>query len=476
MTLRNDFLWGGAISANQAEGAYLEDGKGLSSFDVLPMNDRRLKEVILDQSNILNEENQHYPSRTGINFYHTYKEDIQLLAEMGLNSFRFSISWSRIFPNGDDVEPNEAGLAFYENILKELKKHQMEPVVTISHFDVPMHLVEAYGGWHNRQLVDLYTRYAEILMTRYEEYVRYWIPFNEMNMIMHIPFIGAGLTFLSDENRLEKKYQAAHHQLLANARTIEIGKKINPDFQFGCMMAAGKTYAYTCDPEDVFAALESDKHNLFFSDIQVRGAYPTYIDYYFKEQNIHVEMKEQDSAILQENTVDFVSFSYYSSACTAASVEGLEKNAMNGSDTVKNPYLPESGSVWQVDPRGLRITMNQLADRYQKPLFIVENGLGTQDVLEESGEINDDYRIEYMDGHIRNMIEAVEQDGIDLIGYLPWGCIDLVSVSEGRISKRYGMIYVDADDYGQGTMKRSKKKSFSWYRDVIQSNGENLFN
>lgn len=475
MILNKDFLWGGAISANQSEGCYLDYGKGLSQFDNLPLNENRLKEVFLDKDNILNEKDQYYPSHIGNKFYENYKEDIAKLAELGFKCFRFSISWPRIFPTGEEHEPNIKGLEFYDNIIKELKKHNIEPLITISHFDMPFYLVENYGGWADRRVVDLYLKYSETIMRRYKDDVKYWIPFNEMNMIMHIPYIGGGLTFKSNENRLQKKYQATHHQLLANALTVKIGKEINKDFKFGCMLAAGKTYAYTCKPEDVFAALEHEKHNLFFSDVQVRGEYPRYIKHYFKENNIDLIVEENDFKILKSNTVDFVSFSYYSSACSAAKDEGLEKSQANGAETIRNPYLPKSNSVWQNDPLGLRITMNQLYDRYQLPLFIVENGLGTQDKLSEVGTIEDDYRIDYMREHIKNMMLAVKEDGIELVGYIMWGCIDLTSVSDGRMSKRYGVIYVDSDDYGNGSFKRIIKKSGYWYKTVIESNGEILF-
>ncbi|MEK5253621.1 6-phospho-beta-glucosidase [Paenibacillus sp. FSL F4-0125] len=474
MKLSRDFLWGGAISAIQTEGAHLEDGKGLSNFDVLPMNDRRLKDVMMDEDNIFTEEGQHYPSHTGIHFREHYKEDIAMLAEMGINAFRFSISWPRLFPNGDEATALESGLAFYESILDELEKHNIEPVITISHFDLPMHLVEHYGGWASRQVVGFYVNYAKTLLSRFGHRVKYWIPFNEMNMVLHIPFIGGGLTFTAADNKLEKKYQAAHHQLLANALTVEAGKQMVPGIQFGCMLAAGKTYPYTCKPEDVFASLESDKHTLFFSDVQVYGKYPNYIAPYFAKHKINIHTEPGDFEILKNNTVDFVSFSYYSSACTAASTEGLETRRTNGFETVKNPYLPPSGSVWQIDPIGLRITMNQLYDRYRIPLFIVENGLGIADEPDKDFHVQDDYRIEYLSNHLRNMKDAVEQDGVELIGYLSWGCIDLVSVSEGKMSKRYGYIYVDADDYGNGTFKRYKKASYHWYKKVIESNGECL--
>lgn len=478
MKINKEFLWGGAISANQAEGAFQEGNKGLSSFDVLPMDERRLQPVYLDEDNILDCEGSvagkdfYYPSRAGIDFYHRYREDIALLAELGIRCFRLSISWPRIFPNGDEEQPNEEGLAFYEDVLKELKKHGIEPVVTISHFDVPLNLVKHYGGWHSRELVGFYVRYATLLMERFRESVTYWIPFNEMNMILHIPFIGGGLTFRHGENIEQKKYQAAHHQLLANAMTIQAGRRISEKFRFGCMLAAGKTYAYTCKPEDVFAAMVHERENLFFSDIQVYGRYPAYAKHYFEEHQIRIGMEEKDLEILQVNTVDFVSFSYYSSACSAAKEEGIEKTAANGPDTLRNPYLPEAAGVWQNDPLGLRITLNQLYERYRLPLFIVENGLGTKDQAGSLSQVEDDYRIAYLRDHLQCMIKAMCEDGVELMGYLTWGIIDLISVSDGTLSKRYGLVYVDGDDYGNGSRNRYKKKSFDWYKKVIETDGE----
>ncbi|WP_067843043.1 glycoside hydrolase family 1 protein [Amphibacillus sediminis] len=475
MTWKDSFLWGGAISANQTEGHFNADGRGLTNFDILPMEPKRLDDVYLDQDNIINQSYHFYSGRHGNNFYETYESDIELLAELGVNSFRLSVAWSRIFPTGEEESPNERGLQFYENIFKKLKEKKIEPIVTISHFDMPLYLIKKYGGWFSRKVVDLYVNYATVVMKRFSDYVQYWIPFNEMNMIMHIPFIGAGLTFTKNENKLAKKYQATHHQLLANAKVIQIGRQINSNFKFGCMMAAAKTYPYTCKPEDVFSAFESDKYNLIFSDVQVKGKYPNFLATFFEKNQIHLQTEQEDFEILKNNTVDFLSFSYYSSACSVAKDSDVEKVKTNGPDTVKNPYLPASNSVWQVDPLGLRITLNQLYDRYELPLFIVENGLGTYDDQFVDGRIHDDYRVNYLKEHLKNMVLAVEEDGVELIGYLMWGIIDLVSVSEGKMSKRYGLIYVDADDQGHGTYKRYRKDSFYWYQKVVESNGDYLF-
>lgn len=474
MALNTGFLWGGALSANQTEGSFTKEGRGLTNFDMLPMESCRLKDVVMDRENFLENEYDYYSGRKGIDFYNRYKEDISLLSELGVNSFRISLAWSRIFPNGDEEEANEAGLQFYEKVLKEMKAHRIEPIVTISHFDLPLALIKKYGGWSNRKLIDFYLKFSETVMKRYKKLVKFWIPFNEMNMTMHIPFIGAGVTFTSDENRLEKKYQAAHHQLVANALTIKLGREISDKFQFGCMMAAGKTYAYTCQPEDVFAAFENDRNNYFFSDVQVKGHYPKLMLAYFKQKDIKIMKELSDEDVLANNTVDFLSFSYYASACSAAGDKDVEKIKTNGPDTIKNPYLPDTNSVWQSDPLGLRITLNSLYDRYELPLFIVENGLGTYADQLENDKVHDSYRIDYMQTHLRNMLAAVEEDGVELIGYLAWGLIDLVSVSEGKMSKRYGVIYVDADDQGNGSYNRYRKDSFEWYQKVIRTNGENL--
>lgn len=476
MKRETQFLWGGAISAAQSEGNYLADGRQPSNFDYLPLDDRRLKAVYKNQADsiLASTGDEIYPGRNGNDFYHHYREDIGLLKELGVNSFRFSISWSRIFPTGEEEQPNEAGLKFYEDLLSELEKQQMEPIVTLSHFEIPVHLVKKYNGWEDRKVIDFFLHYGKTVMTRFKGRIKYWIPFNEMNMVLHIPFIGGGILFEEGKDNLSMQYQAGHHQLLANALIIQVGKEIDPANQFGAMLAAGKTYAYTCDPKDVFAALQQERENLLFSDVQVFGEYPKFFAHYIVEKNLKLRIDQEDDEILKKNTVDFVSFSYYSSACTAAEESGIDRVATNGYTTLRNPYLPKGKSVWQDDPLGLRITLNQLQDRYHKPLFIVENGIGTQDEFAD-GNVQDDYRIHYLREHIKNMLLAVEEDGIDLMGYLMWGIIDLPSVSEGKISKRYGVIYVDQDDQNKGTHQRYKKDSFAFYQKIILSNGAVVF-
>ena len=469
-----NFLWGGALAANQCEGGYKEGGKGLTTVDLCPAgaNRRKVMEGKIDVLKPL--ENEYYPSHEAIDFYHRYKEDIALFGEMGFKCLRVSIAWSRIFPNGDEETPNEEGLKYYDSMFDEMRKYGIEPVVTICHFDTPIGIIEKFGGWKNRKFIDFYLNFCKAIFTRYKDKVKYWMTFNEINMILHLPFLGAGVRFEEGENELQIKYQSAHHELIASALATKMAHEIIPGSMVGCMLAAGEFYPYSCNPEDVLLAKEKDRENLFFIDVQSRGEYPGYAKRFLRENGIEIEFGENDKEILKNNTVDFIGFSYYSSRCASTDPEILKgQTAGNVFKTVRNPHLKVSEWGWQIDPLGLRITCNSLYDRYQKPLFIVENGLGANDVIEEDGSINDDYRIEYLREHIKAMKEAVI-DGVDLIGYTPWGCIDIVSASTGEMKKRYGFIYVDKDNEGNGTLERRKKKSFYWYKDVINSNGENL--
>ncbi|BCG07941.1 MULTISPECIES: 6-phospho-beta-glucosidase [Buttiauxella] len=467
-----DFLWGGAIAANQAEGAYLEGGKGLTTVDTIPHGKDRLSVKLGIEKRFSLRDDEYYPSHVGIDFYHRYKEDIALMAEMGFTVFRTSIAWSRIYPNGDELTPNAEGIAFYRDMFAECKKYGIEPLVTLCHFDVPMHLVKEYGSWRNRKMVEFFTRYARTCFEAFDGLVKYWLTFNEINILLHSPYSGAGLVFEEGDNKEQVKYQATHHELLASALATKIAHEVNPDNQVGCMLAGGNFYPYSCKPEDVWAALEKDRENLFFIDVQARGAYPSYTKRVFREKGITLEIEPGDDEILK-NTVDFVSFSYYASRCASADMNDNNSNAANIVKSLKNPHIQASEWGWGIDPLGLRITMNMMYDRYQKPLFLVENGLGAKDVVNEQGEINDDYRISYLREHIKAMADAID-DGIPVMGYTSWGCIDLVAASTGEMSKRYGFVYVDRDDQGNGTLARTRKKSFYWYKKVIASNGADL--
>ncbi|CAJ0998284.1 Aryl-phospho-beta-D-glucosidase BglH [Sodalis praecaptivus] len=439
---------------------------------MLPLGPERLPVKLGQQKRFTLRDDEFYPSHQAIDFYHRYKEDIALMAEMGFRVFRTSIAWSRLFPQGDELSPNAQGIAFYRDLFTECRRHGIEPLVTLCHFDVPMHLVIEYGSWRSRKMVDFFTHFARTCFTAFDGLVKYWLTFNEINILLHSPFSGAGLVFAEGENVEQVKYQATHHELIASALATKIVHEVNPANQVGCMLAGGNFYPWSCKPEDVWAALEKDRENLFFIDVQARGAYPAWTARLFREKGIQVAMEEGDDAILR-HTVDFVSFSYYASRCASAEMNEQNSSAANVVKSLANPHVSRSEWGWGIDPLGLRITMNMMYDRYQKPLFLVENGLGARDEPDANGAINDDYRISYLREHILAMGEAIA-DGIPVIGYTTWGCIDLVAASTCEMSKRYGLVYVDRDDQGKGSLARSRKKSFWWYKKVIASNGADL--
>jgi 6-phospho-beta-glucosidase len=470
----DDFLWGGATAANQCEGGWQEDGRGIANVDVIPYGKDRFP-VMLGKMKMFSCDAAHsYPSHDAIDMYHHYKEDIALFAAMGFKCYRLSIAWTRIFPDGDEKTPNEAGLKFYDNIFDECRKYGIEPLVTLCHFDAPMHLIKEFGSWRSRKMVDCFVRYCRTVFERYKGKVKYWLTFNEINMLLHVPFMGAGLCFEECDNEEQIKYNAAHHELIASALAVKLAHEIIPGCKVGCMLAAGQYYPLTCRPEDVWAAFGEDRRNYFFIDVQSRGQYPSYALKMLEQKDIMIPMLNGDSEILKEGTVDFISFSYYSSRVGAAPDTERVQTGGNVFAGIKNPYLKASEWGWQIDPLGLRITMNNLYDRYQKPLFIVENGLGAADTVHDDGTVEDDSRIVYLREHIIEMEKAVVEDGVPLLGYTTWGPIDLISASTGEIKKRYGFIYVNKDDEDHGDLSRSKKKSFRWYKAVIQSNGETL--
>ena len=476
MPFREDFLWGGATAANQCEGGFDKGGRGLANVDVAPYGKDRLA-VITGKMKMFDFDKEHfYPSKDAIEMYSYYKEDIKLFAEMGFKVYRMSIAWSRIFPKGDEDKPNEEGLKFYEDVFRECLKYNIKPLVTITHFDCPMHLIKEYGGWKNRKVIKFYENLCHAIFNRYKGLVEYWLTFNEINMILHAPFMGAGLYFEEGENEEEIKYQASHHELVASAIATKIAHEVDKNNKVGCMLAAGIYYPYSSKPEDVLAAQQKNDEMYFFVDIQARGKYPNYALKKFERENLNIKIEKEDLELLKKYTVDFISFSYYSTRCAAFDMgkhaKGHEKD--NIMKDIKNPELKQTDWGWTVDPLGLRITLNDIYDRYQKPMFIVENGLGAYDKVDKNGYVEDDYRIDYLREHIKNMKDAVEIDGVDLLGFTTWGPIDLVSAGTGEMTKRYGFIYVDRDDFGNGTLKRSRKKSFYWYKKVIESNGEDL--
>lgn len=462
------FLWGGATAANQFEGAYNEDGKGLSVQDVTPQG---------GFGPITEEPTEDNLKLKGIDFYHRYKEDIALFAEMGFKVFRLSIAWSRIFPKGDELEPNEAGLAFYDRVFDELEKYGIEPLVTLSHYETPLHLAREYNGWANRDLISFYERYVRTVFERYQHRVKYWLTFNEVNSVLHAPFMSGGIVTPPEELSQQDLYQAVHHELVASALATKIADEINPEMKVGCMVLAMPAYPMTSHPLDQLAVRQFENQNYLFSDIHVRGKYPNYIKRYFKDNNIEIQFADGDEELLLNHTVDFISFSYYMSVAQAHNPEAYTSGKGNIMGGITNPYLEASEWGWQIDPVGLRLVLNDFYDRYQLPLFIVENGLGAKDMLVEGPNgpmVEDDYRIDYLQKHLVQVGEAVK-DGVEVMGYTTWGCIDLVSASTAEMSKRYGFIYVDRHDDGTGTLARYKKKSFDWYKEVIATNGEKLF-
>lgn len=462
-----NFLWGGAVAANQCEGAYNEDGKGLSIQDVMPhgIKGARTQHPTADNMKLI-----------GIDFYHRYKEDIRLFAEMGFRVFRLSIAWSRIFPNGDEEQPNEAGLQFYDDVFDECHKYGIEPLVTLSHYETPLHLAEAYDGWLDRRMIGFYERYVRTVFLRYQNKVKYWLTFNEINSILNSPFMSGAINTPKEKLTQSQLYQAIHHEMVASALATKIGHEINPNFQIGCMILSMPVYPLSPNPDDVIAAMEEEHLHDMFTEIHVRGMYPGYMKRYMREHEIKIQTEPEDFTILK-NTVDFISFSYYVSVCATADPEKNVRGEGNLLGGVPNPYLKASEWGWQIDPKGIRYILNQFYDKYQKPLFIVENGLGAVDqlVIGPDGEptVNDDYRIDYLKEHLLQVEEAIA-DGVPVMGYTSWGCIDLVSASTAELKKRYGFIYVDRNDDGSGTLNRYRKKSFYWYRDVIASNGVSL--
>ncbi|PPF41928.1 6-phospho-beta-glucosidase [Pseudoclavibacter sp. AY1F1] len=487
-TFPDGFLWGTAFAANQVEGGFDQDGKGLSQADVIPFRktgdyvditslmkatDAQIAEAIASPGAA------GYPKRSASDFYNRWEGDVKLFAELGMKSLRMSIAWSRIFPNGDDAAPNEEGLLFYERLFTRLRERGIEPVVTMSHYEMPLHLVTEYGGWSNRAVVGFFETYAKTILTRYRGLVRYWLTFNEINTTLIEPYTGGGIIEREPADGVDPRqagYQALHHQFVASALATKAAREIAPDAQVGCMLARMAHYPATSAPADIVRAQWDNNMNLFHTDVQVRGRYSGTVRRFWRDTGIQVAMEPGDEALLAANTVDFISFSYYMSLVSSVSPELYGATGGNLFSTIKNPHLQTTEWGWHLDPEGLRYVLNDLWDRYQVPLFIVENGLGATDVLEGTGAdraVHDEYRIDYFRQHLQQVREAIE-DGVDLLGYTSWGGLDIVSASTSQMTKRYGVIYVDFDDEGAGSGDRIRKDSFHWYRELIASNGATL--
>lgn len=470
-----DFLWGGAVAAHQLEGAWREGGKGVSIADVMTAGGNGVERTITDGV----QPGMYYPNHDAIDFYHRYSEDIALMAEMGFKCFRTSIAWTRIFPTGEEEKPNEEGLAFYDRLFDCCLEHGIKPVVTLSHFEMPYALVKKYGGWRDRKLIDLFVRFATACFERYRDKVEYWMTFNEINNQANLcraweAFTDSGLLFEESEDKEAVMYRAAHYELVASALAVAAGHKINPDFKIGTMIAMTPIYPYSCDPKDMWMAHVGMQRRFWFGDVQCRGHYPAYVTAYARHRGFDMDVTPQDEEALAAGMVDYVGISYYMSFAVAASEDNPEYRYLEDQVKVDNPHIKKSDWGWAIDPMGLRWSLNWLYERWEKPIFIVENGFGAYDKHGEDGMIHDDYRIEYLAAHIRAMKQAVELDGVDVMGYTPWGCIDLVSAGSGEMEKRYGFIYVEKDNQGAGDLHRERKESFYWFKKVIASNGETL--
>ena len=474
--LREDFLWGGAVAAHQLEGGWQEGGKGVSVADVMTAGANGVERTITD--GVLPGYN--YPNHDAIDFYHHYKDDVKLFADLGLKAFRTSIAWTRIFPNGDETEPNEAGLQFYDDLFDELLKNGIEPVITLSHFEMPYHLVTEYGGWRSRKVIDFFVRFATTVFKRYKNKVRYWMTFNEINNQANVGtefalFTNSGVKVKPGEDAEKVMYQAAHYEVVASALAVQIGHQINPDFQIGAMIAMVPLYPISPRPADIFKAERAMQTRYWFADVQANGEYPAWLTRYQERAGFNLDITLEDRDVLKQGKVDYIGFSYYmSNTVKAKDDEPDSYKYEEDKDIVRNPTVEASEWGWQIDPQGLRYAMNWFNDRYKLPLFIVENGFGAIDKIDADGHVHDDYRVNYMREHIEQMELAVDVDGVDLIGYTPWGFIDLVSAGTGQMDKRYGLIYVDKNDKGEGTLARSKKDSFYWFQNVIKTNGEDL--
>lgn len=475
--MNKDFLWGGAVAAHQIEGAYREGGKGISAADVMTAGTRDIPREITAGI----DPEKYYPNHDAIDFYHHYQEDIDLFAEMGFRCLRTSIAWTRIFPQGDETQPNEQGLAFYDDLFDYMLSKGIQPVVTLSHFEMPYYLIEQYGGWRSRSCIEFFTRFAFTCLRRYHTKVKYWMTFNEINnqILVDNPiyaFTNSGIVFQPEDNREAVVYQAAHYQFVASAMVVDFAAQLDPNLMIGCMVAAQPHYPLSCNPDDILEAQRQNRKQYFFSDVQVWGYYPAYIRQYWQRQGYELDMTADDLEWIAKGKVHYVGFSYYYTCVVTADETVARTGDLNaaGTNTVDNPYLKASDWGWTIDAKGLRYFLIELQDRYRVPLFIVENGLGAYDTLKD-GQVADDYRIDYLKAHIQQMMKAVEIDGVDLIGYTVWGCIDPVSFTTGEMRKRYGLIYVDKNDDGSGTYKRYRKKSFHWYRHVIETNGQSVW-
>ncbi|NFA42381.1 glycoside hydrolase family 1 protein [Clostridium botulinum] len=459
-----NFLWGGSTSAYQVEGAWNEDGKGLSVIDMCDHPEGTADFKIASDH------------------YHRFKEDVKLFSEMGLKAYRFSIAWTRIIPQGTG-EVNEKGIKFYNDLIDELNKYNIEPIVTMFHFDLP-YTLEEKGGWSNRDTIDAFSKYAKVLFERFGSKVKYWLTINEQNtMILHPGAIG-----IPKGGKLPSKkelYQQNHHMLLAQAKVMNLCHEMCPNGKIGPALNTTAMYGETCNPLDAIAAHNWETIRCWsFLDMAVRGKYNKLAWSYLMDRGLEPIIEDGDMDIMKNAKPDFIAINYYSTATIAASkgdasdisARAGDQQIMLGEQGVyraaENPYVDKTKYGWVVDPIGLRMTLRKVSERYDLPILITENGIGAPDKLEKNETINDDYRIDYIRKHLEQLKLAIN-DGVEVMGYCPWSAIDVVSTHQGY-GKRYGFIYVNRDEFDLKDLRRIKKKSFNWYKNVINTNGEEL--
>lgn len=478
MGLRKDFLWGGAVAAHQVEGGWDQGGKGMSVADVMTAGDnvthtpRRITDGVLPGEN--------YPNHEAVDFYHRYKEDIALFAEMGFKALRTSIQWTRIFPEGDETTPNEEGIAFYNDLIDTCLSYGIEPVITLQHFEMPWGLVKKYNGFMDKRVIDYFCRFASVCFERFGDRVKYWMTINEINnqaaqpIAHHMLQEGGVLIQDGDPKAEEMMYQSAINELIASAKAVQIGHAMNPGLMIGCMIANEPLYGATCKPEDMLEMEKANQKRYWMLDVHARGYVPAFIEKLWARKGYQIDLSDAERRVLAAGTVDYIGWSYYMSQAVAWREANTDFDFYELEDIVDNPYVKKSDWGWPIDPLGIRYGLNWMEDRYHLPQFIVENGLGAYDKVELDGSIDDQYRIDYLRAHIAKMIEAVDEDGVDLLGYTMWAPIDIVSASTGEMDKRYGFVYVNKNNAGEGDLSRSRKKSFYWYKKVIATNGEDL--
>lgn len=461
-----EFLWGASTSAFQVEGAYDEKGKGLTTADIRSF---KKSDIMAD-------------TKVAMDFYHHWEEDLKLLKEMGAKAYRFSISWARILPNGDDEKPNEEGLVFYENIINRLMEYKIEPIVTLYHFDLPYALVKKHNGWASRSCIDAFVRYANIVFERYKGKVKFWLTINEQNILAVNPSM-MGIEAETVQESFKLCATGYYHMFLANAKVINLCHEKIPGAKIGPAVSYPTIFSMTPKSSDQIAADNAQKYMAQSAlDIYIHGAYPEYYLTMLRKNHMEPHFLEGDQELLKSAKPDYIGLNWYVSMAGRAPEKKVEtelKNVDKGQASYEemtgampfefemcdNPYTPYNEWHWNYDPVAFRFALRKFEDMYHMPCLITENGCGHRDEIEE-GSVHDTYRIEYLKQHIEQMKLAIEEDGVQVFGYCPWSFLDVLSSSDG-VAKRYGLVYVDRDEFDLKHLKRIPKDSYYWYRDRI---------